>query len=205
MPPLKDLTGQRFGRLTVLYREGSLNGHAAWMCECDCGKKKVIRSCDMVNGKSTSCGCFHNEIVAEITKSHELCGTRLYNIYNLMLQRCYNEKATGYARYGGRGITVCSEWHEPENFFKWAQENGYADNLTLERINTDGNYAPSNCRWATIKEQQNNKSTNRFLTLNGATHTVSEWSEITGISRSAIRGRLARGWTVEQTLTKEVT
>ncbi len=158
MGRLNDLTGQRFGRLTVLYREGTLNGHAAWMCECDCGAKKIIRSCDMVNGKSTSCGCFHNEMVAGITRSHEQCGTRLYNIYADMIQRCFNPKGTGFKNYGGRGITVCDEWkNNRQTFFDWALENGYADNLSIDRIDNDGNYCPENCRWATASEQRINQ------------------------------------------------
>lgn len=206
MPKLKDLTGQRFGRLTVICRKGSKNGHVAWLCKCECGKTKVIRSCDLVNGKSTSCGCYHNEMVAQITKSHGQSNSRLYTIHNLMLQRCFQPKATHYKHYGGRGISVCDEWkYSFESFYKWAMANGYSDELSIDRIDVNGNYCPENCRWATRKEQANNKSSNRFITYNGQTHTVSEWAEITGISREAIRGRLKRGWTIEKALSKEVT
>ena len=158
MPPLKDLTGQRFGRLTVVMRNGTKNGHAAWLCRCDCGKEKTVRSCDLVNGKSTSCGCFHNEMVSNITRSHELCGTRIYNIHNGIIQRCYNPKATSYKNYGGRGITVCDEWlNSFQAFHDWAMSHGYSDDLSIDRIDVDGNYEPSNCRWATAREQRMNQ------------------------------------------------
>lgn len=135
-----------------------MNGHAAWRCRCECGKESVTRSCDLRNGKTTSCGCFHNEMVANLTKSHELCGTRLYNIYSDMIQRCFNPKGTGYANYGGRGITVCEDWkNNRQAFFDWAMANGYADSLTLDRIDNDGNYCPENCRWATPSEQRINQ------------------------------------------------
>ena len=158
MPRVVDLTGKQYGRLTVLERQGSLNGHAAWKCICKCGKVIVTRSCDLRSGKTTSCGCFHNEMVANITKSHELCGTRIYNIYSDMIQRCYNPKGTGYKNYGGRGIRVCDEWkNDRQQFFDWAKSSGYSEKLTLDRIDNDGNYEPSNCRWATPSEQRVNQ------------------------------------------------
>lgn len=144
-------------------------------------------------------------MVAEITKSHELADTRLYNIWANMKQRCSNTNASGYAYYGGRGIKVCDEWRDPDNFFHWAKSSGYANNLTLDRIDANGNYEPSNCRWATVKQQGNNRRSNRRLTFNGETHSVQEWADITGLSRSTIRGRMNRGWTIEEALTKEVT
>lgn len=158
MPPLVDLSGQRFGRLLVVKRQGTMNGHAAWLCRCDCGKEIVTRSCDLRNGKTTSCGCFHKELVANITKSHELSGTRLYNIYSDMIQRCFNPKGTGYDNYGGRGITVCDDWkNNRQSFFDWAVAKGYSEALTLDRIDNDGNYCPDNCRWATASEQRINQ------------------------------------------------
>ncbi len=144
-------------------------------------------------------------MVAEITKSHELAETRLYNIWANMKQRCFNPNANGYKDYGGRGITMYKEWLDPGEFFSWAHSTGYADNLTIDRINVDGNYEPSNCRWVTVKKQNNNRRSNHNITFNGETHNMQEWAEITGIPRSTIKGRLNRGWTIEDTLTKEVT
>ena len=127
--------------------------------------------------------------------------TRLQVIYNCMKQRCYNPHRTQYKNYGGRGIIVCEEWKNSfKNFKDWAMKNGYKDNLTIDRINTNGNYEPSNCRWATVKEQQRNKRTNTHLTCNGKTLLIQEWSELTGLSTSRICLRLKAGWSVEKAL-----
>lgn len=130
--------------------------------------------------------------------------TRLYTVWIDMRQRCSNPNRKEYARYGGRGITVCEGWDKYEEFRAWAMESGYSDNLTLERVNNNGPYCPENCRWATRKEQANNRVTNRLLTMNGETHTMTEWAEVTGISRETIQRRLQRGWTVEKALTVPV-
>lgn len=200
-----DLTGLRFERLSVISEHGRQNCHVTWLCKCDCGNTTVACSGDLRQGKTRSCGCLHNEMVAEITKSHEMADTRLYNIWNNMKQRCFNPNANRYGDYGARGITVCDSWLDPGSFFQWAKENGYADNLTIDRIDTNGNYEPSNCRWVTVKKQNNNRRSNHNLTFRGETHNIQEWSEITGLSRSTIKGRLKRGWTIEDALTKEVT
>lgn len=197
-----DLTGQTFGRLFVVREYGRQNGHVTWLCQCSCGKTTITCTGDLRQGKTTSCGCYHNEMVANITKSHEMCDTRLYNIWANMVQRCTNKNASGYERYGGRGIQVCKEWMTSKNFIEWALENGYSDELTIDRINVNGNYEPSNCRWATQKVQQNNKSSNHLFTYKGETHTLMEWSEITGINYGTLKNRLCRyNWTIERALT----
>lgn len=126
---------------------------------------------------------------------------RLYGIWQHMRERCNNPNHKQYRSYGGRGITVCKEWEDYCAFRKWAYENGYQDTLTLDRENNDLGYSPDNCRWATWKEQGNNRRSNRILELNGEAHNIQAWCEITGLPRTVVDGRLGRGWSVEKTLT----
>jgi hypothetical protein len=162
-----DLTGKRFGMLLVLERAGSKNGHAAWLCKCDCGKEKVNRSGDLVNGKSTSCGCLHNKEFGKMRHIHGMTKTRLYVIWTSMKNRCNNPNTKDYKQYGGRGITVCAEWQESFSaFHDWAMVNGYNPNAprgecTIDRIDVNGDYCPDNCRWATMTEQNRNKRRNK--------------------------------------------
>lgn len=116
-----------------------------------------------------------------------------YSSYIAMMDRCYRQNASNYSNYGGRGITVCEEWHNIENFEKWVSESNYRKGLTIERINVDGNYEPSNCKWATKKEQGNNRRNTVYVEYNGECHTISEWADITGINRSTLNNRYYRG------------
>jgi hypothetical protein len=124
-----------------------------------------------------------------------------YGSYRSMMDRCYREKNCNYNRYGARGIRVCEEWHNIENFEKWVEENPYFEGATLDRIDVNGDYEPSNCRWTTMKEQCNNRSNTLYITYNGETHTISEWAEITGINRSTLNNRYYKGWSIESMLT----
>ena len=133
---------------------------------------------------------------------HGLYGTRLYRIWHDMKSRCYYSRSIDFDRYGGRGIAVCTEWRENfQSFYEWAISNGYSDELTIERIDSNGDYCPENCRWATAKEQGNNRSNNRILAYNGKIQTVSQWAKELNISESTICTRLWRGWSVEKALT----
>lgn len=128
-------------------------------------------------------------------------GTRLYRTWANMKQRCLNETRPDYKNYGGRGIKVFAEWYEFENFYRWAMSSGCDDNLTLDRIDPNGDYCPSNCRWVSLKKQEKNRTNNVLITLNGETHTRQEWSEITGIKYTTIRNRIDNlGWPVEKAL-----
>lgn len=123
-----------------------------------------------------------------------------YDTYRSMMDRCYRETAKNYQYYGGRGIEVCDEWHDIINFEKWTLENGYKKGLSLERINANGNYCPENCKWATMKEQANNRRNTIYLDYNGETHSLSEWAELLDINQSTLRNRIFRGWPVEKAL-----
>lgn len=154
-----DITGQKFGRLTVIERNyNDERDGVFWLCKCECGNTKSILGKYIRHGNTTSCGCFHNQIVSANSKTHGMTGKRLYRIWANMKSRCGNENVKCFQYYGGRGISVCDEWKNSfETFEKWSIENGYSDNLTIDRIDCDGNYEPSNCRWSTMKEQSNNR------------------------------------------------
>lgn len=202
---LKDLTGKKFGRLTVLKRgENDKKGRVMWLCQCECGRIKAINAYSLSKGRSKSCGCLMKEEASKANKTHGLSKTRIYNIWFGIKSRCYKENSIEYNLYGGRGIKMCDEWKNSfENFCKWAYENGYSEELTIDRINVNGNYEPSNCRWATAFEQGANKRNNVVIEKDGESHILAEWSRITGIDRRKISARIFKyGWSVERALAK---
>lgn len=154
-----DLRGQKFGKLTVIKQlPERKNGHIVWECLCECGKTTVVKGVHLKSGHTKSCGCYSSERTTLMNTTHGETHTRLYSIWNSMKNRCNNPKRNCYPYYGGRGIRVCEEWENSfVSFRDWAQNNGYAPHLTLDRINPDKNYEPNNCRWATWHEQRINQ------------------------------------------------
>lgn len=241
MRPKKDLTGMRFGRLTVCECVGKkASGHSEWVCKCDCGNVRVVDGTNLTRGHTTSCGCVQKKhgkaktaihrkwltikknccsewndfrifyqwaivngyedgariakkriseqyspmncyvLSAGIVRSREY--KRLLNIYRGMMRRTTNSKDDSFANYGGRGIKVCEEWASDFSlFFKWAVENGYSDELSVDRIDVDGDYCPTNCRWADGITQANNRRSNKKITYKGETHTQTQWLRLLGI------------------------
>ena len=158
MSYIRDLTGQRFGRLVAVECVRGKR-EAQWRCVCDCGNDTSVHSrSNLVNGVATSCGCYGRERKSEANRTHGCTGTRLYRIWKAMHTRCLNPNSPAFKYYGGRGICICEEWRKDFAPFKeWAESNGYLDDLTIDRIDTNGDYSPSNCRWITMKEQNENK------------------------------------------------
>lgn len=209
MPSLIDLTGERYGRLTVLTRAThTSHKRVCWLCCCDCGKATVVSGNDLRTGHTQSCGCYKIDTAKEKgtvhgdnRKGHR---ARLYTVWSGMMDRCYRPKNQKYDLYGGRGITVCTEWHDYETFRAWALLNGYRDDLTIDRKDNDGNYCPENCRWATDVEQSNNRRNNHLVTYDGETHTMAEWARIKGMSWATLQHRIYRGWSLERAFNQPV-
>lgn len=153
-----DLTGERFGRLTVIQYSHNQKGMAMWSCQCDCGNVVTTRGKDLRRGFTKSCGCLSRDMVRERSLKHGMYGTRLRRIWGDMRTRCYNQNFPFYHYYGGRGITICQEWQiDFQAFYNWAMDNGYEDSLTIDRIDNNKGYSPDNCRWVTMAEQNKNK------------------------------------------------
>lgn len=159
----KDISSQKFGRLTVIERSGVDKSRSViWLCKCDCGNYIKVKGTELRRGRTTSCGCYRVERVIEARTKHGKTDTRLYNIWQAMKDRCYNKHNAKYKNYGSRGIVVCNEWKDDfEAFYNWAINNNYRDDLTIDRINNDGNYEPNNCRWADYTTQNNNRRNNK--------------------------------------------
>lgn len=188
-----DLTGKKFERWTVIAKSENMGKNTAWICKCECGTIRSVLTYNLQSGKSKSCGCLQKEAASRIKKTHGKTNTRLYRIYKGIKARCCNKNTPAYKHYGGREINICEEWQNDfMSFYNWAMQNGYNDNLTIDRIDVNGNYEPNNCRWVGIFEQANNKSTNFYIVINKEKHTIPEWCRITKTKPTVLYSKIAR-------------
>lgn len=195
--------GDKFGRLTVVSCIGkNAKGRWLFLCKCDCGKETAVLGKSLKSGNTKSCGCYRLEAGIASNTTHGMSKTKLYRIWASMKDRCLRPKSTAFYKYGGRGITVCEEWLDFENFRAWAMANGYEEGLSIDRVNPNGNYEPSNCRWVTMQEQAHNKRTSVFITYNGETHTLKQWSEIVGVNYYTMQNRYKAGKSPAEILSK---
>ena len=206
MSTLKDITGQKFGRLTVIKRVPNQRvATTRWLCRCECGKIKEFDKNNLVNGHTASCGCYSREIITnnKYRESHGLSYTRIYHIWQSMKQRCYDKNVKEYKHYGLKNVSVCDEWMDFEVFYEWSKKSGYKHNLTIDRINCNGNYIPENCRWTTIKVQNRNKRNTVYLTKSGIKKSMGEWSELLNIPMSTMVNRRNKGLGDEDVLNND--
>jgi hypothetical protein len=192
----------KFGRLTAIRFAGrDKGGNSLWECECECGRQKTTAACRLSSGKCQSCGCLAAELTRKRSTTHGRSASPEYTNWRQMMQRCYDHNSPNYPYYGQVGIKVCPRWMKFENFFADMGERPSREH-TVDRIDTNGDYTPENCRWATQVQQQRNKNSNRILHHNGKSMCIAEWAEETGIHPRSIQARLERGWSDADTLTK---
>jgi len=199
-------TGEEFSRLTIIKESSpaiSINGNKKRrvLCECSCGTIKTVDMSHLANGRIKSCGCLKKEEASERFTKHNMKKSREYYTWQNMKSRCLNKNNKNYNFYGGRGITICDKWLTFEGFYKDMGDR--PENKTLDRVDGGKGYLKNNCRWATNKEQQNNKINNVFLEYNGKRKTVAQWAEFVGINSSTLYHRFYLGWNIKDALTKD--
>lgn len=206
-----DLTNQRFGRLVVIkelppFRDKANRKYRYWECKCDCGNTTKATTQNLKGNHVKSCGCYQKETAGQHTRKHGYRKTRLYSIYNGMKQRCNNPNHREYSSYGGRGICVFDEWNKKDGlkaFAEWALNNGYKDNLTLERVDVDGNYEPSNCTWIPKPKQNANTTRTVLINYNGETLHMAEFCRRNNLDHRVVSRALKKGKTIEEIIRKE--
>lgn len=202
MKKYKDISNQKFGYLLAIKRINRVGHNTLWLFKCDCGKEVILPLNYVTSGDTKSCGCYRKKVAEKRGKSsskHNMVNSRLYTIWSGMKQRCYNKKKNNYMYYGDKGITVCKEWKDDFiNFYNWAITNGYKDTLTIDRIDLKGDYEPKNCRWATIKEQNNNTSKNHWIEYNEERLTMSQFSEKYKIPYQVLKNRIRYKWSIDR-------
>ena len=209
MGKMIDKTGNIYGNLIVIahshsvFRNPRQGSYQYWICRCFCGEVKTVLANNLTTGKTKSCGCLRTELVKKMATKHNGFGTPEYRAWSSMLSRTHYSTAKKFHRYAGRGISVCKEWLNFENFIKDMGKRP-SPLHTIDRINNDGDYEPTNCRWATKKQQARSRCSSRHIEHNGQTKTLAEWAEQTGMDWDTLGERLKRGWSIEKSLTTKV-
>ena len=189
MPKLNDLTGQKFGRLTVRGRAPNRDKRVRWICVCDCGKVRTVLAWHLTQGDTQSCGCLRDEIVSKCNRTHGATQTVEYQAWNKLRRRCTNPNDIAFPLYGGRGIKVCERWDSFENFIADMGKRPSAKH-SIDRIDCDGDYCPENCRWATPRQQQGNRRFCYRIRHNGRTFNLAALARETGVRHSLLRSRI---------------
>lgn len=195
--------GEKHGRLTIMRVAGKNKyNHVLYECLCECGNLAIIEATCVKRNKTKSCGCLQKEKTKESSTIHGLTNTRIHRIWAAMISRCENQNNNRYYVYGSKGISVCQEWRNDfVQFYDWSMKNGYSDELSIDRIDVNGNYCPDNCRWATREVQMNNRSNNRNITYNGTTRTLKQWSEYFGFNYKYFHEVMSKNdWDIEKVL-----
>lgn len=202
MPAFRDLTGQKFGRITVISRAENRGRQTFWLCACSCGDEKEICAYNLTRGLTKSCGCLSAETTGNRSRTHGMSEAREYQIWLGMKARCHTETNSAFKYYGAKGVSVCADWRN--SFEQFLADMGPApEGMSIERIDVHGDYEPSNCKWATVEEQANNKTNNRNITWGGKTMTAAQWERETGLPARKILRRLRDGWPASRALTVE--
>lgn len=200
-----NLINKKFNNLLVEKKSYTRNNNVYWECLCDCGKTTFVSTANLNNNRTKSCGCLKINILLERSTKHRQRHTKLYEVWKSIKQRCLNPKNKAYHNYGGRGITIFSEWiNSYESFYNWSLTNGYKEGLSIDRINVNGNYEPNNCRWTTRKVQCNNTRVNKYFTINNETKSLSDWCRIYNIKYSTVAERLYYNWDIIKALTTPI-
>lgn len=181
-----EFIGKRFGKLVVIAYMGKENGHYLYRCKCDCGNIITTRKTRLISGVTKSCGCYKSEVISKAHTKHGMYSTRLYIIWKNLRNRCDNPNNPKYNRYGKRGITYCKEWNDFSVFHDWAINNGYSEELTIDRINSNSNYSPDNCRWVDIATQEKNKDCNIFLEYKNTVYVLKDLAKLLNIPRNKL-------------------
>lgn len=206
-----DEIGKKFGRLTII--EDAEDGispsgthYRIVKFKCECGNIGFARLSDIKKGNTTSCGCYKDEFFTKHGFDKKTSKyKRIYNIYLYIKKRCYNRNCKSYNNYGGRGIIMCKDWFDNFlSFSTWSLNNGYSDNLTIDRINNNGIYEPNNCRWVDMKTQANNKRNNVHITKDGITMNLTQWCHKLGLNYGTYKSRRRAGWNIDKSLFKSV-